>query len=99
LTSATVEARICELDHNGRMKQVISVSPYVPEGEVLRFSGRLTGGAPELWVGPMTFFSMQHSGQFPFESHYTIGKLELEKERRRRAKLADPIRFDNGRKD
>jgi hypothetical protein len=82
----TIEARVCELDQNGRMGRIISVSRFVPEGQILRFDSRLTGGAPEMWVGPLTYFSMQHGGQFPLESRYSRGRLELERDRRKHRK-------------
>lgn len=90
MTSATVQARVCELDQNGRVGRIINVSRFVPEGQLLRFDPRLTGGAAELWVGPLTHFSMHHDGQFPLESRYTIGRLELEKDKRRRARTRTP---------
>lgn len=84
-----VEQRVCQLDENGNLGMLIQVSKMVPEGQLLRFDGRLTGGAPELIVGPLTYWSLQHDGRWPWESRFSQGFRELDLDRRRHPRKKD----------
>jgi hypothetical protein len=79
--STAVQARHVVLRPGG-VSVVIQVSEMVPEGKVFRFGKEVTGGAPEMLVGPLTYFSMTHDGRYPLESFCTNAQRELELERK-----------------
>lgn len=50
-----VLARHLVLDEEMKGEAMIVVTDMVKEGRVLEFEGRLTGGLPEIMVGPATY--------------------------------------------
>jgi hypothetical protein len=49
----------------------------VPEGSIYAI------GTKGLLVGPLTYWRLGHDLRYPFESRYSRGMMELERERRR----------------
>lgn len=63
----------------------VVVTDRVPEGQIWRFGER-----GDLFVAPLTAWSMAHEGRRPLHSRYTRGMAELERDRRRRPPVPTP---------
>lgn len=56
----------------------VASAPLVPEGTIYGL------GDEVIFVGPLTGWSLAHEGRYPFESRYSRGRIELERDQRRR---------------